>query len=433
MAGKIESIITMDGKQPIKVLQLLLDKAKELSEQMKQMKPGTEEYKEAEAKVKALQSAQVQTIKTTERLEAVVNNLSNTSLRQLRRALGEGKRKLEGLSEAEEEEAKHIRSLMKEVGDEVRLLEGKYVKIQKGLKNVNEQSDQWLSKALTQQRELVSSLKKTDASYQSNLDTLKQLEAEEDRRKGKMSVSEATSVVNRKHASASDLRRAKTTLTEARDNTDLSDEKKINSYNEGLATIEKRLDAVSGKAQKASLDSIQLLKILNNPNGHPAEDIKAAMDAIQKQIQKLPVGSQEVAKLRQQYSMLEKALKGTYLSHSQLNDVIERGRKGKASINELKQAYDQLSDELNQLNTKSKEFNEKQKDLKSLKKNIDDATGSINKHSNSWQTAVKNLTAYAGLFQVFNAIKDTVTSAIKKNFEYSSSLTDIRKVSGLTM
>lgn len=433
MAGKIESIITMDGKQPIKVLQLLLDKAEELTEQMKQMKPGTEEYKEAEAKVKALQSAQVQTIKTTERLEAVVNNLSNTSLRQLRRALGEGKRKLEGLSEAEEEEAKHIRSLMKEVGDEVRLLEGKYVKIEKGLKNVNEQSDQWLSKALTQQRELVSSLKKTDASYQSNLNTLKQLEAEEDRRKGKMSISEATSVVNRKHASASDLRRAKTTLTEARDNTDLYDEKKINSYNEGLATIEKRLDAVSGKAQKASLDSIQLLKILNNPNGHPAEDIKAAMDVIQKQIQKLPVGSQEVAKLRQQYAMLEKALKGTYLSHTQLNDVIDRGKKGKASINELKQAYDQLSDELNQLNTKSKEFYEKQKDLQSLKKNIDDATGSINKHSNSWQTAVKNLTAYVGLFGVFNAIKDTVTSAIKKNFEYSSSLTDIRKVSGLTM
>lgn len=433
MAGKIESIITMDGKQPIKVLQLLFDKAKELTEQMKQMKPGTEEYKEAEAKVKALQSAQVQTIKTTERLEAVVNNLSNTSLRQLRRALGEGKRKLEGLSEAEEEEAKHIRSLMKEVGDEVRLLEGKYVKIQKGLKNVNEQSDQWLSKALTQQRELVSSLKKTDSSYQSNLNTLKQLEAEEDRRKGKMSVSEATSVVNRKHASASDLRRAKTTLTEARDNTDLSDEKKINSYNENLATIEKRLEAVSGKAQKASMDSIQLLKILSNPNGHPAEDIKAAMDVIQKQIQKLPVGSQEVAKLRQQYAMLEKALKGTYLSHSQLNDVIERGRKGKASVNELKQAYDQLSEELNQLNTKSKEFNEKQKELKDLKKHIDNATGAISKQSNSWQTAVKNLTAYVGLFGVFNAIKDTVTSAIKKNFEYSSSLTDIRKVSGLTM
>lgn len=445
--NKTEAIITLNGQQPLQVLKQLQEAAAGISDQidaaqakLKNLKPNTDPYKALDATIKDLKkqydllaSAQIKDIAANERLQSVVDQLSNTSLRNLRRALGDGKRQLEGLSEAEMEQANSIRAMMKEVGDEIRLLEGKYVKIHKGLKNVNEQSDQWLSKALTQQRELVSSLKKTDASYQSNLNTLKQLEAEEDRRKGKMSVSEATSVVNRKHASASDLRRAKTTLTEARDNTDLSDEKKINSYNEGLATIEKRLDAVSGKAQKASMDSIQLLKILNNPNGHPAEDIKAAMDVIQKQIQKLPVGSQEVAKLRQQYAMLEKALKGTYLSHTQLNDVIERGRKGKASINELKQAYNQLSEELNQLNTKSKEFNEKQKDLKNLKKNIENATGAITQHGNSWQTAVKNLTAYVGLFGVFNAIKDTVTSAIKKNFEYSSSLTDIRKVSGLTM
>lgn len=445
--NKTEAIITLNGQQPLQVLKQLQEAAAGISDQidaaqakLKTLKPNTDPYKALDATIKDLKkqydllaSAQIKDISANERLQSVVNQLSNTSLRNLRRALGDGKRQLEGLSEAEMEQANSIRAMMKEVGDEIRLLEGKYVKIEKGLKNVNEQSDQWLSKALTQQRELVSSLKKTDASYQSNLNTLKQLEAEEDRRKGKMSVSEATSVVSRKHASASDLRRAKTTLTEARDNTDLSDEKKINSYNENLATIEKRLEAVSGKAQKASIDSLQLIKILSNPNGHPAEDIKAAMDVIQKQIQKLPVGSQEVAKLRQQYAMLEKALKGTYFSHTQLNDVIERGRRGKASINELKQAYNQLSEELNQLNTKSKEFNEKQKELKDLKKNIDNATGAISQQSKSWQTAVKNLMAYVGLFQVFNAIKDTVTSAIKKNFEYSSSLTDIRKVSGLTM
>lgn len=279
----------------------------------------------------------------------------------------------------------------------------------------------------------MASLEKTDASYLKNHATLKQLEREEDRRNGKLTTQEAMTVVQDRTSTASELRRAKTSITQARDNVDTSDTAQIKAYNDALATIEKRLEAVSGKAQKASMDSTQLLKILSNPNGHPAEDIKAAMDVIQKQIQKLPVGSQEVAKLRQQYAMLEKALKGTYLSHSQLNDVVERGRKGKASVNELKQAYNQLSEELNQLNTKSKEFNEKQKDLKDLKKNIDNATGAISKQSNSWQTAVKNLTAYVGLFGVINAIKDTVTSAIKKNFEYSSSLTDIRKVSGLTM
>lgn len=445
--NKTEAIITLNGQQPLQVLKQLQEAAAGISEQidaaqakLKNLKPNTDPYKALDATIKDLKkqydllaSAQIKDIAANERLQSVVDQLSNTSLRNLRRALGDGKRQLEGLSEAELDQANAIRSMMKEVGDQVRLLEGKYVKIEKGLKNISIQSDQWLSKAITQQRDLVASLEKTDASYLKNHATLKQLEREEDRRNGKLTTQEAMTVVQDRTSTASELRRAKTSITQARDNVDTSDTAQIKAYNDALATIEKRLEAVSGKAQKASMASIQLLKILSNPNGHPAEDIKAAMDVIQKQIQKLPVGSQEVAKLRQQYAMLEKALKGTYLSHSQLNDVIERGKKGKASINELKQAYNQLFEELNQLNTKSKEFNEKQKDLKDLKKNIDNATGAISKQSNSWQTAVKNLTAYVGLFGVFNAIKDTVTSAIKKNFEYSSSLTDIRKVSGLTM
>lgn len=445
--NKTEAIITLNGQQPLLVLKQLQEAAAGISEQidaaqakLKTLKPNTDPYKALDATIKDLKkqydllaSAQIKDIAANERLQSVVDQLSNTSLRNLRRALGDGKRQLEGLSEAELDQANAIRSMMKEVGDQVRLLEGKYVKIEKGLKNISIQSDQWLSKAITQQRDLVASLEKTDASYLKNHATLKQLEREEDRRNGKLTTQEAMTVVQDRTSTASELRRAKTSITQARDNVDTSDTAQIKVYNDALATIEKRLEAVSGKAQKASIDSNQLLKILSNPNGHPAEDIKAAMDVIQKQIQKLPVGSQEVAKLRQQYAMLEKALKGTYLSHSQLNDIIERGRKGKASINELKQAYNQLSEELNQLNIKSKEFNEKQKDLKDLKKNIDNATGAISKHGNSWQTAVKYLTAYVGLFGVFNAIKDTVTSATKKNFEYSSSLTDIRKVSGLTM
>lgn len=445
--NKTEAIITLNGQQPLQVLKQLQEAAAGISEQidaaqakLKTLKPNTDPYKALDATIKDLKkqydllaSAQIKDIAANERLQSVVDQLSNTSLRNLRRALGDGKRQLEGLSEAELDQANAIRSMMKEVGDQVRLLEGKYVKIEKGLKNISIQSDQWLSKAITQQRDLVASLEKTDASYLKNHATLKLLEREEDRRNGKLTTQEAMTVVQDRTSTASELRRAKTSITQARDNVDTSDTAQIKAYNDALATIEKRLEAVSGKAQKASMDSFQLLKIQSNPNGHPAEDIKAAMDVIQKQIQKLPVGSQEVAKLRQQYAMLEKALKGTYLSHSQLNDVIERGRKGKASINELKQAYNQLSEELNQLNTKSKEFNEKQKELKDLKKHIDNATGAISKQSNSWQMAVKNLTAYVGLFGVFNAIKDTVTSAIKKNFEYSSSLTDIRKVSGLTM
>lgn len=428
MAGKIESIITMDGKQPIKVLQLLLDKAKELSEQMKQMKPGTEEYKEAEAKVKALQSAQVQTIKTTERLEAVVNDLSNTSLRNLRRALGEGKRKLEGLSEAEEEEAKHIRSLMKEVGDQVRLLEGKYVKIEKGLKNISIQSDQWLSKAITQQRDLVASLEKTDASYLKNHATLKQLEREEDRRNGKLTTPEAMTVVQDRTSTASELRRAKTSITQARDNVDTSDTAQIKAYNEALAKIEERLDAVSGKAQKTAIGWQKMRQVLSNPGKASGEDIKQTMDAIQQKIQQLPAGSKAVSDLRRQYAQLEQTMKGTRLSQAQLNDIVARSKTGKANINELRQAYKQLEEELNFINTKSETFANRQKELKNLKKVIDDATGAANKQSGAWHTALKNLTAYVGLFAVFNQVKTYFVDLFRLNMKFADQLTDIRKV-----
>lgn len=445
--NKTEAIITLNGQQPLQVLKQLQEAAAGISEQidaaqakLKNLKPNTDPYKALDATIKDLKkqydllaSAQIKDISANERLQSVVNQLSNTSLRNLRRALGDGTRQLEGLSEAELDQANAIRSMMKEVGDQVRLLEGKYVKIEKGLKNISIQSDQWLSKAITQQRDLVASLEKTDASYLKNHATLKQLEREEDRRNGKLTTPEAMTVVQDRTSTASELRRAKTSITQARDNVDTSDTAQIKAYNEALAKIEERLDAVSGKAQKTAIGWQKMRQVLSNPGKASGEDIKQTMDAIQQKIQQLPAGSKAVSDLRRQYAQLEQTMKGTRLSQAQLNDIVARSKTGKANINELRQAYKQLEEELNQLNTKSKEFNEKQKELKDLKKNIDNATGAISQQSKSWQTALKNLTAYVGLFQVFNAIKDTVTSAIKKNFEYSSSLTDIRKVSGLTM
>ena len=398
-------------------------------------KANTAECKQSESVLKALSQYQRDNIEDTKRLGEVVQDLTNTKLRDLRRALGSGKAALAKLtgSDADLKRAEQIRSEMKQVGDQMRLIEGQYVNIADGLKNVKNQSDQWLDKAIKQQRDLVGSLQKSDASYQQNLATLKQLEAEEDRRKGKMSVLEARQTVNNGNASASDLRRAKTTLTEARDNTPTGNTGDIAQYNKELQEIEKRLEAVSGKTQKASMSWKQMKQVLAEPNKASGEDIKRTMEVIQQKIQQLPAGSKYVADLRRQYSMLEQTLKGTRMSQSALNDILTRSKQGKASLDELRRAYKQLEDELNQINTKSKEFADKQKSMKELKKNIDEVTGAANKQGGAWQTAMKNLTAYVGLFTVFNKAKELVTGAIKKNLEYSGSLTDIRKVSGLTM
>lgn len=445
--NKTEAIITLNGQQPLQVLKQLQEAAAGISEQidaaqakLKTLKPNTDSYKALDATIKDLKkqydllaSAQIKDIAANERLQSVVDQLSNTSLRNLRRALGDGKRQLEGLSEAELDQANAIRSMMKEVGDQVRLLEGKYVKIEKGLKNISIQSDQWLSKAITQQRDLVASLEKTDASYLKNHATLKQLEREEDRRNGKLTTQEAMTVVQDRTSTASELRRAKTAITQARDDVDTSDTAQIKVYNDALAKIEERLEAVSGKTKEAAISWQKMRQVLSNPGKASGEDIKQTMNAIQQKIQQLPAGSKAVSDLRRQYAQLEQTMKGTRLSQAQLNDIVARSKTGRANITELRQAYKQLEEELNLINTKSEAFANRQKELKNLKKVIDDATGAANKQSGAWHTALKNLTAYVGLFQVFNAIKDTVTSAIKKNFEYSSSLTDIRKVSGLTM
>ena len=391
---------------------------------------NTAECKQAERTLKALSQVQRDNIEDTKRLSEVVQDLANTKLRDLRRAMGSGKSALAGLtgSDADLKRAEQIRSEMKQVGDQMRLIEGQYVKIADGLKNVKNQSDQWLDKAIKQQRDLVGSLEKSDASYQQNLATLKQLEAEEDRRKGKMNVAEARQTVSDDNASASDLRRAKATLTEARDKTAIGKTGEIDSYNRDLQEIEKRLEAVSGKAQKVAMSWNEAKQVLAAPNKATGEDIKRAMDAIQQKIQQLPAGSKYVATLRRQYSMLEQTLKGTRMSQMALNDILARSKQGKASLDELRRAYKQLEEELNQINTKSKEFAERQKSMKELKKNIDEATGAAHKQGGAWQTALKNLTAYVGLFAVFNQLKNYLFDIFRLNAKFAEQLTNIRKV-----
>lgn len=391
---------------------------------------NTAECKKAESTLKALSQVQRDNIEDTKRLGEVVQDLTNTKLRDLRRAMGSGKAALAKLtgSDADLKRAEQIRNEMKQVGDEIRLIEGQYVKIADGLKNVKNQSDQWLDKAIKQQRDLVGSLQKSDAGYQQNLATLKQLEAEEDRRKGKMNVTEARQTVSSDNASASDLRRAKATLTEARDNTPTGNSADIAKYNSELQEIEKRLEAVSGKTQQASMSWKQMKQVLAEPNKASGEDIKRTMEVIQQKIQQLPAGSKYVADLRRQYAMLEQTLKGTRMSQSALNDILARSKQGKASLDELRRAYKQLEEELNQINTKSKEFAEKQKSMKQLKKYIDDATGAAHKQGGAWQTALKNLTAYVGLFSAFNMLKTYLFDIFRLNVKFAEQLTNIRKV-----
>lgn len=676
--NKTEAIITLNGQQPLQVLKQLQEAAAGISEQidaaqakLKNLKPNTDPYKTLDATIKDLKkqydllaSAQIKDIAANERLQSVVGQLSNTSLRNLRRALGDGKRQLEGLSEAELEQANAIRSMMKTVGDQIRLLEGKYVKIREGLASIGTQSDQWLSKAIAQQKDLMDYTRRGTKEYKEQEQVMQMLTAEQNKRNAAISaeatakrqaqfkqqvassrqmlsstdtmknhsqteiqtaintlkqaqgqsniggsewkqyadeiakaeerlaslagkVKEVKQVMSEKDAkdtitfmdshtegevreaintlrllqaqthigseewkkyaisiadaeeslakltgkakevkeelsltevndrmktlgeqseqslqdmlrvlqeakgsmqpfskewedlaakidsvktrmadvasnspfernydtaqkmarqdglldkegylrspTKNDLEWSKSYLQKELGNTSPLETIKIAEIKEALGMLDERLSVFKDNADKSAMSAEKLNEVLSNMKTASLDDLKAASAELNKQLGKLAPSSDAAKQVKQQLQALDKEIKQVEDDVVDVNDVISRSKKGKASIEELKKAYQQLQAELNKINTGDEEFKNKQKALKDLKKEIDDVTGAAHKQGGAWQTALKNLTAYVGLFQVFNAIKDTVTSAIKKNFEYSSSLTDIRKVSGLTM
>ena len=480
------------------------------------------ECKKEERLLRALSQVQCDNIEDTKRLGAVVDDLANTKLRDLRRALGSGKSALQGLTGSPEDiaRAEEIREQMRQVGNQLKLLEGQYVKVEEGMKDLGHQSDQWLDKAIKQQQELVGVTRRGTAEYDKMKASLDKLTNERDVRsmraanekrdkdrswaqqdaKSRMgniygqSESElknmlktfeqmksemapysqewqnvaknietvnarmkevqanapyahnydnAKSIASRDtldlgngakyDVTKKDLEWSKNYLQNELGNTPLTDTAKIKEIQEALGAIDNRMKALNGDTQTAAMSSEKLNDVLNNMKTASLDELKEASKELNKQLGKLAPSSEAAKQVKQQLAALDKEIKQVEEDVVDVNDVIARSKSGRASIDELKKAYKQLGDEVSKLETGSEEFKSKQKELVKLKQKIDDVTGAAKNHSSAWQTAMKNLTAYVGMFTLFNKAKEMMTGVLKKNFEFSSSLTDIRKVSGMAM
>ena len=165
------------------------------------------------------------------------------------------------------------------------------------------------------------------------------------------------------------------------------------------------------------------------------EELQQRIDGIKQKMAALDVttkqGQREFNKLKKELVSYNSAVTQNITNEERVKHAIDN--LNTTSLKELRRALVSAKSVLGKTFADDPGLKKKQQDVRTLQNQIDKLTGSVHKQGGAWQTAKKNLTAYVGLFQVFNAIKNTVTSAIKKNFEFSSSLTDIRKVSGLAM
>ena len=108
-----------------------------------------------------------------------------------------------------------------------------------------------------------------------------------------------------------------------------------------------------------------------------------------------------------------------------------------ATNQQLQAALAQLQQKFQGLNSTEKATADRiAADMKRVQNQIDQNTAALNNQKNAWGslgTTLKNLTAYVGVFAMFNKLKGLFEDFISKNREFSDQLANVRKVSNLAM
>lgn len=165
------------------------------------------------------------------------------------------------------------------------------------------------------------------------------------------------------------------------------------------------------------------------------DELQQRIDGIKQKMAALDVttkqGQREFKKLEKELVSYNSAVTQN-ITNTERIDKAMKNLSG-TSLNELKRALSAAKSELGKMSASDKGLKQMQGNVNALQAQIDKLTGSVHKQGNAWQAALKNLTAYVGLFGAFNMIKSKLTDILKLNFQYSDSLANVRKVSNLSM
>lgn len=181
-------------------------------------------------------------------------------------------------------------------------------------------------------------------------------------------------------------------------------------------TAKQVLEGINRELQRAIKEREQLLQKQKQNGTLTQEEIKRDKE-LQKYIAALNTQQQRATQEMRKYGEVMKDLSG-----AKLKDL-------KKALREGKQALENMS-------ARSKGREKLMSDLQKIQNQINKLQGTTSSfgktHNSVWQTAVRNITAYVGVFAAFNKIKSLVEGVFKANLKLSDSLANIRKVSGLS-
>ena len=183
------------------------------------------------------------------------------------------------------------------------------------------------------------------------------------------------------------------------------------------------------KESEQEMNSVE--KVITNLADATGRQLTAALNKVKKKMKEVSSNSSELKTLQEQYRKINDQIR--ILNSGNVN--IEKTLRNIKStpIEELRRAAEKLKIEMEGCARGTREYANKQNQLKAIRNEIDQATGAANKHAGAWQTTLKNMTAYFGLFQMFSLIQDKIRSVFTLNLKFSDQLADIRKVSNMAM
>lgn len=164
------------------------------------------------------------------------------------------------------------------------------------------------------------------------------------------------------------------------------------------------------------------------------EDLEAALKHLQEQYKTYASGDvkhiQRNLAAQDQLKQRMKDMQSLLLTEQELSDRVNN--KKKYSIIQLQQAYDQLKSILASIPISEKRAIESvQRDMKSLQKEISKAKGELTGFAKLWNTALKNIGAYMGVFAVAGFLKNKIQGMVRDNLSLSDSMVQVQKVTGL--
>ena len=439
MDKKTEVVITCNSKQPVAAVRAMETELKKLQGTYQQLvqagKAGTERAKTMAHEIKELSIAIKEGKANMDKIVSVTNNLSQSSLSQLQRALRQVKKEMSRVS-TDSPKLDDLRMKYKAITDQIKILSGEMLNIKKHIGNLSGVTDSWLQKAIQQQKALVQQTRQGTSEYNKQMSVLSQLSTEQARR--------AVSTISSGTASAEQLRSARAALVSHRDmigsggiQVQGNQTTEIAKINEELKKADAQLDTIAGKEQKLVYSTKEIAdkanQIIMDPKKFTPKEIETALTNVNNKLKEIPLNDPFRKQLKQSATQLKAILDGVDKELIDIKNLLQPQNLKKASLEQLKNAATQLEKEMSKLNRDTQEYINKKSQLATIRGEIDKATGSVHKQSSAWQTTLRNMSAYFGAFQLFSMAIQKVQAFFRLNLKFSDQLADIRKVSGLAM